>query len=126
MVSGISADDQRVRRDVRAVRSRRGGSVPPAQRGELWLIDLGMAEKPRPCLLLSIAYLVVSYVPRTTTLRGTRFEVPHQARGLEPSAFDAQGIGSVPIVKLQRRLGTVEPTVVQQIETAVKLWLKLP
>jgi mRNA interferase MazF len=90
-----------------------------------------MVQKPRPCVVLSIAYLdqeraVVSYVPRTTTLRATRFEVSHRARGLEDGAFDAQGIGSVPLVKLERRLGTVEPAVVQQVEQAVKLWLDLP
>jgi mRNA interferase MazF len=105
--------------------------VPAAQRGELWLIDLGMVQKPRPCLVLSVAYpdherAVVSYVPRTTTPRGTRFEVSHSARGLERGALDAQGIGSVPIVKLMRRLGTVEESVVRQVETAEKLWLMLP
>jgi len=50
--------------------------MPQAQRGELWLIDLGLVQKPRPCLVLSIAYLdheraVVTFVPRTTSLRGT-------------------------------------------------------
>jgi mRNA interferase MazF len=105
--------------------------MPQAQRGEIWLIDLGMVQKPRPCLVLSIPYLdheraVVSYVPRTTTLRGTRFEVPHQARGFDAGAFDAQGIGSIPVVKLERRFGAADPAVVQQVEAAVKLWLKLP
>lgn len=105
--------------------------MPQAQRGEIWLIDLGMVQKPRPCLVLSIAYLdheraVVSYVPRTTTLRKTRFEVLHQARGFDAGAFDAQGIGSIPVVKLERRLGAIDPVVVQQVEAAVKLWLKLP
>lgn len=104
--------------------------MPQAQRGEIWLIDLGMAQKPRPCLVLSIAYLdheraVVSYVPRTTTLRATRFEIQHPARGFDTGAFDAQGIGSIPVVKLERRLGLVEPAILQQVETAVKLWLKL-
>lgn len=104
--------------------------MPQAQRGEIWLIDLGMAQKPRPCLVLSIAFLdheraVVSYIPRTTTLRGTRFEVVHQTRGFDAGAFDAQGIGSIPVVKLERRLGVVEPALLQQVETAVKLWLKL-
>ena len=28
--------------------------MPQARRGELWVIDLGMAQKPRPCLILSI------------------------------------------------------------------------
>ena len=69
-----------------------------AQRGEIWLIDLGMVAKPRPALVLSVAYFdseraVVSYVPRTTSLRGTRFEVAHVGRGPETGAFDAQGLG---------------------------------
>jgi len=99
-----------------------------AHRGELWLIDLGMVQKTRPCLILSINFLdheraVVTYVPRTTTLRQTRFEVRHQMRGFDPGAFDAQGIGSIPVVKLERRLGLIEDGVVKQVEAAVKLWL---
>jgi len=99
-----------------------------AHRGELWLIDLGMVQKTRPCLILSINFLdheraVVTYVPRTTTLRQTRFEVRHQMRGFDPGAFDAQGIGSIPVVKLERRLVLIEDGVVKQVEAAVKLWL---
>ena len=101
-----------------------------ACRGELWVIDLGMTQKPRPCLILSINFLdheraVVTYVPRTTSLRHTRFEVPHQTKGFEPGAFDAQGIGSIPIVKLERRLGVAETSVIDKVEAAVKLWLGL-
>ncbi len=95
------------------------------------MIDLGLAQKPRPCLVLSIEFLdheraVVTYVPRTTHLRQTRFEVAHTARGFDPGAFDAQGIGSVPVVKLMRRRGVVETAVVQQVEATVKQWLRLP
>ena len=55
-----------------------------ARRGEVWLVDLGLVQKTRPCLILSIDYLdheraVVTYIPRTTHLRQTRFEVPHRA-----------------------------------------------
>ncbi|MCX6904486.1 MAG: type II toxin-antitoxin system PemK/MazF family toxin [Verrucomicrobia bacterium] len=105
--------------------------MPKTCRVELWVIDLGMVQKARPCLILSIAYLdheraVVTYVPRTTALRQTRFEVLHAMRGLEAGAFDAQGIGSVPVVKLERRIGVVELEVVQQVEAAVKFWLALP
>ena len=104
--------------------------MPKARRGEIWLIDLGMVQKPRPCLILSVEYLdperaVVTYVSRTTVPRQTRFEVPHEARGFEPGVFDAQGIGSVPVVKLERRLGTIDPDVLQQVELAVKRWLAL-
>jgi mRNA interferase MazF len=101
-----------------------------ARRGELWIIDFGLAQKTRPCLILSVSYLdheraVVTYVPRTTSIRNTRFEVPHQMRGLELGVFDAQGIGSVPIVKLERCLGTIETTLVEQVEAAVRRWLAL-
>ena len=102
-----------------------------ARRGELWVIDLGLAQKTRPCLVLSIGFLdneraVVTYVPRTTSVRNTRFEVPHQMKGLDPGAFDAQGIGTVPTVKLQRCVGIVDQVIVQQIERAIKRWLALP
>jgi mRNA interferase MazF len=105
--------------------------MPKAKRGEIWLIDLGLVQKTRPCLVLSIEFLdheraVVTYIPRTTHLRQTRFEVPHQGRGFEPGAFDPQGIGSIPEVKLERRLGALEPALVQRVEEAMKRWLALP
>lgn len=84
----------------------------------------------RPALILSIVpqdheRALVTYVPRTTMLRGTRFEVVHQARGFDHGRFDAQGIGSVPNMKLLRRLGMVDSTTLQKIEEAVQSWLGL-
>lgn len=104
--------------------------MQPATRGEIWMIDLGLAAKPRPALVLSIAYLdheraVITYVPRTLSPRGTRFEVPHLVRGFAPGAFDAQGIGGVPSVRLIRRLGSADSTTLEKIENAVKAWLGL-
>jgi mRNA-degrading endonuclease toxin of MazEF toxin-antitoxin module len=60
--------------------------------GEIWLIDLGMVQKTRPVLILSIAYkdeerALVSYVVRITSTRGTEYEVPHQAPKFLPGAF---------------------------------------
>ncbi|MFN7562437.1 MAG: type II toxin-antitoxin system PemK/MazF family toxin [Prosthecobacter sp.] len=101
-----------------------------ALRGEIWLADLGMAEKVRPVLILSIAYkdserALVSYVVRTTSLRGTEYEVGHQAPKFLPGAFDAQSIGSMPDVKLIRRMTVCDATTLQNVETAVKRWLAL-
>ena len=64
-------------------------------RGDIWLVDLGLAAKVRPVVVLSVAYLdheraVATYIPRTTSLRNTRFEVPHSAPGFQLGAFDAQ------------------------------------
>jgi len=61
------------------------------RRGEVWLVGLGMAQKVRPVVILSVAYLdqeraLVTYVPRTTILRDTRFEVAHEARGFNAGA----------------------------------------
>ena len=72
-----------------------------ARRGDIWLVDLGMVQKTRPALILSVDFLdheraVVTYVPRTTSQRGTRFEVPHQAKGFDAGAFDAQGMAAFP------------------------------
>jgi mRNA interferase MazF len=104
--------------------------MPSFQRGEIWTIDLGMVSKVRPALILSVAAqdherALVAYVPRTTASRGTRFEVSHQSRGFDPGVFDAQGIGSIPYVKLVRRIGSVDPTTLWQVESAVRAWLGL-
>ena len=44
-------------------------------RAEIWMIDLGMAAKPRPALVLSVNFndverAVVTYVARSTQRRG--------------------------------------------------------
>lgn len=89
-----------------------------------------MVAKTRPALVLSVAYddrerAVVTYVPRTTALRGTRFEVPHAARGFDVGGFDAQGIAGVPNVQLVRRLGVLDVAALGRVEAAVKAWLGL-
>ncbi len=104
--------------------------MPIARRGEIWLIDLGYSAKTRPAVVLSIAThdedrALVSFVPRTTAVRGTRFEVPHNARGFEPGAFDAQGISGAPDARLVRKLGTVDAATLESVERAVRLWLGL-
>jgi mRNA interferase MazF len=93
------------------------------QRGEIWLVDLGMVAKTRPVLLLSVPYndverAVVSFVPRTTALRGTRFEVPHVSRGFAPGGFDAQGVTTIPSAHLIRRLGVIDSSTLAQVEDA--------
>ena len=51
------------------------------RRGEVWMVDLGMAQKTRPALILSIVSsdedrALITVVPHTTTLRGSKFEIP--------------------------------------------------
>ena len=63
--------------------------MPEPQRGEVWLVDLGLAAKVRPCLVLSGPVAeqdrtLVTAVAHTTSLRGSRFEVAITTRFLRP------------------------------------------
>jgi mRNA interferase MazF len=104
--------------------------MPKAKRGEVWLADLGMAAKVRPVLVLSVDYqpgerAVVTFVARTTNVRGTTYEVVHRARSMAEGAFDTQGIGTIPDVKLERRLGVVDEPTLARVEEGVRAWLAL-
>jgi len=103
---------------------------PEVTRGEIWLVDMGMAQKIRPVVILSVAYLdheraLITYVPRTTSLRNTRFEVAHEAKGFDHGAFDAQSIGTMPSAKLVRRIAVLNEGILVQVENAVRSWLAL-
>ncbi len=100
------------------------------KRGEVWLADLGLAAKVRPVLVLSVAfgdadYALVSVIPHTTTARGSEFEVSLTVTWLQPGAFYIQGMLAVPDAKFLRKLGTLDASQLQQIETGVKRWLGL-
>ena len=100
------------------------------KRGDVWLADLGTAGKARPVLILSVApgdqdRAFVTYVIRTTSVRGTACEVPHTARGMKPGAFDAQGLGTTDFSRFFRRLGSVEAGTMNLIEERVRAWLGL-
>jgi len=99
-------------------------------RGEVWLVDLGMAAKTRPCLILSVPFAdveraLVTLVPHTTHPRPSRFDVEVPLRFLSKGAFYVQGLVTVPSVKLIRRLGALTPTQLGLVEDAVSMWLGL-
>ncbi len=101
------------------------------QRGEVWLVDLGLAAKVRPCLVVSVPAgeaerALITLVPHTTALRGTRFEVPVPLHFLRAGAFDAQNLVTIPLAKLLRRLGRLNAAQLALVEGAVVAWLGLP
>jgi mRNA interferase MazF len=80
--------------------------------GEVWQVDLGLAGKVRPCLLLTgypndDELALVTIIPHTTALRGNHWEVSIAKPFLKPGAFHLQQIQSVPTVRLMRRLGVL-------------------
>jgi len=104
--------------------------VPSIDRGEVWLVDLGLAAKVRPCLVLSIPpqgqeRVLITLVPHTTSVRSTRFEIDIPKPFLKPGAFDCQGLVTVPPARFIRRLGHLQPPEMQPLEDAVKHWLGL-
>ena len=101
------------------------------RRGEVWLVDLGMAAKVRPALVISIPAedtdrALVTLVPHTTSPRPSRFEVAVSVSFLRVGVFDAQNLVTIPHAKLIRSLGRLGGTQLASVERAVCLWLGLP
>ena len=96
--------------------------------GEVWMADLGLAAKFRPVVIVSRddpdpPRSLVIYVPITTQDRGSDYEVllagiPFPDRD---SVVNVQGIGSLPTVRLGRKLGTLSPETLLEIRRAI-LW----
>jgi mRNA interferase MazF len=88
------------------------------RRGEVWLVDLGLAQKIRPALILSTAYsdayrALITVISHTTKIRGSKFEQPVSAPFLKQGAF------------VVRRLGTLSAEELKAIEDGVRHWLAL-
>lgn len=101
-----------------------------AQRGEVWLVDLGYVAKVRPALVISVPAAdadrsLVTLVPHTTSVRGSQFEVAVPVSFLKPGAFDAQALVTIPHAKLIRRLGVLQAAQLAPVELALMRWLGL-
>ena len=100
-----------------------------ADRGDVWLVDLGLVAKIRPCLVISVPpagpndRVLATVVAHTTSPRGSGFEVSLPVRFLKPGVFDAQNLVTIPHAKLVRRLGTLSGDDMAAVETAVRRWL---
>jgi mRNA interferase MazF len=101
--------------------------------GEVWLADLGMAAKTRPVVTVSrhdddAPRALVIYVPLTTQYRGSRYEVvlPPLSFLREKSIANVQGISSLPQVRLERRLGRLPASALDDVRAAIAFVLELP
>ena len=101
------------------------------RRGEVWLVDLGMVAKIRPCLVVSIPAndendrVLTTLIPHTTSTRGSRFEIAIVSRFLKTGALDVQNVITIPTIKMIRMLGKRTPDEMLEIETGLKAWLGL-
>ena len=104
--------------------------MPRTQPGEVWLIDLGLVAKTRPCVVLSdfptedeLALVVV--VPHTTAIRNSRWELDIPKPFLKPGAFHLQQIQAISIARLQKRLGTLSNDEFKRLKETLSGLLKL-
>ena len=100
--------------------------------GEVWLADLGLAAKTRPVVILSrkdhsAPRALVVYVPLTTQDRGREYEVrmPPLSFLHQAGVANIQGIGSLPTVRLIRKLGELPDNALGEIKDAVRFTLEL-
>jgi mRNA-degrading endonuclease toxin of MazEF toxin-antitoxin module len=100
--------------------------------GEVWFVELGMVEKSRPVLILSVpqpmdARSLVVVAPLTSQIRGMRGEVDlGKPRWLpKPSAVNIQGLASFDHHRLTRKLGTLTAQQFETVKTALREMLSL-
>lgn len=99
-------------------------------RGEVWLVDLGLAGKTRPALILSKPFghadrALLTIIPHTLSLRGSQFEVAVPVPFLRGGAFLVQNPVTIPVAKAERFLGRLSPAQLALVETGVRGWLGL-
>jgi mRNA interferase MazF len=100
------------------------------QRGEVWWVDMGMAGKVRPALVVSapvgdMDYALLATVPHTTSEHESQFAVRLRVPGMKDGAFNIQGLAAVPLSKFVRRITTLNSESMATIDAAMKRWLCL-
>jgi len=89
-----------------------------------------MVEKVRPALVISGIGAandrdVITVIPHTTTLRGSRFEINVPLPFLKPGAFLVQSPATVPRVRALKLLGRMTEPQIRGIEDGLLEWLKI-
>jgi len=102
------------------------------QPGEIWLADLGLAAKTRPVVIVSRQdpdppRSLVLYVPLTTQRRNSPYEVPLPRLPFldRESVANIQGLGSLPAVRLERKIGRLPAGIMERLKDALAFALDL-
>src|SRR6266487_3280635 len=94
--------------------------------GEVWLVDMGLAAKTRPAVVLIADNLnapraLMIHIPITKQNRRSELEVP---LGNLPffdadSVANVQGIGSLPSIRFEKRLGVLPEADLNSVKAAL-------
>ena len=94
--------------------------------GEVWLVDMGMAAKTRPGVVLIADNLnaprsLIIHNPITRQNRGSELEVPlgHLPFLDKESVANVQAIGSLPSVRFEKRLGILPAADLETVKQAL-------
>lgn len=94
--------------------------------GEVWLADLGLVAKTRPVVIVSRydpnpPRSLVLYVPLTSQNRDSQYEVrlPRLNFLKQESFANVQGMGSIPRIRLERKLGELSDKTMNQVRQAI-------
>jgi mRNA interferase MazF len=98
--------------------------------GEIWRVDLGLAAKVRPALILSdypadeeLALLVV--IPHTTAVRGNRWELALPKAFLQKGVFHLQQIQPISLARFDLKLGSLTDEEFKKVKTTLVQLLNL-
>jgi mRNA interferase MazF len=102
--------------------------MPTPLRGEVWLVDLGMAAKVRPAVVVSTPFggqdrSLITVVPHTTALSGSALEVAVQVSFLKPGAFLVQGSTTIQTGHALHRLGILPTRAFDDVIAGLLRWL---
>lgn len=96
--------------------------------GEVWLVDMGLAGKIRPAVVVlddqvPVERALILQVPITSQNRGTVLEVSlGHLRYLRPeSVANVQGLSALPRSRFERRLGMLSNEDLERIRMAMRL-----
>lgn len=100
--------------------------------GDVWLADLGLAAKTRPVVIVSRydpdpPRALVLYVPQTTQGRSSAYDVPLPRLAYldRDCVANVQGLGSIPSVRLERRIGRLPNETMNDLKKALRFALDL-
>lgn len=98
--------------------------------GEVWLADLGMVAKTRPVIIVSRydedpPRALILYIPLTTQDRQSEYEVPipHLPFLRLAGVANVQGLGSLALTRLERKLGVLPRDLMERIKAALRFAL---
>ena len=99
--------------------------MPRPRRGEVWMVDLGLAAKVRPCLLLTDwpaddELALITVLAHTRSIQGNRWEYALPKPFIRDGAFHLQQINSVPVTKLERKLGELSSVEMEAIASRLR------